>query len=398
MLEKRRDKKGRILKNGESQRKDGRYLYKYVDNMGTTQYAYSWKLVATDSVPKGKRNGLSLREKEREIQQDIADGINTIGKKITVCDLYAKQNEHHANVKKSTKIQRQYLMKLLQDDKLGAKPIDSVKLSDAKEWAIRMKKNGFAYKSINNYKRTLKASFYIAIQDDLIRKNPFDFKLSEVIEDDTKPKKALTEEQEEKLLNFVKHDKVYQKYYNDIVILLKTGLRISELCGLTIKDVDFDNEVIHVTHQLLGNKNVGYYIETPKTKSGIRDIPMSNEVIKALKRVIESDRYKHSKAIEIDGYRDFLFLNGKGYPMTGVCYVVTFENLVKKYNKKHEDTLPKVTPHILRHTFCTRLANKNINPKSLQYIMGHANISITLNLYAHASLEGMKAEIKNLVS
>ncbi len=276
MLEKRRDKKGRILKNGESQRKDGRYLYKYVDNMGTTQYAYSWKLVATDSVPKGKRNGLSLREKEREIQQDIADGINTIGKKITVCDLYAKQNEHHANVKKSTKIQRQYLMKLLQDDKLGAKPIDSVKLSDAKEWAIRMKKNGFAYKSINNYKRTLKASFYIAIQDDLIRKNPFDFKLSEVIEDDTKPKKALTEEQEEKLLNFVKHDKVYQKYYNDIVILLKTGLRISELCGLTIKDVDFDNEVIHVTHQLLGNKNVGYYIETPKTKSGIRDIPMSN--------------------------------------------------------------------------------------------------------------------------
>ena len=207
MLEKRRDKKGRILKNGESQRKDGRYLYKYVDNMGTTQYAYSWKLVATDSVPKGKRNGLSLREKEREIQQDIADGINTIGKKITVCDLYAKQNEHHANVKKSTKIQRQYLMKLLQDDKLGAKPIDSVKLSDAKEWAIRMKKNGFAYKSINNYKRTLKASFYIAIQDDLIRKNPFDFKLSEVIEDDTKPKKALTEEQEEKLLNFVKHDK-----------------------------------------------------------------------------------------------------------------------------------------------------------------------------------------------
>ena len=398
MLEKRRDKKGRILKNGESQRKDGRYLYKYVNNMGTTQYVYSWKLVATDSVPKGKRNGLSLREKEREIQQDIADGINTVGKKITVCELYAKQNEHRANVKKSTKIQRQYLMKILQDDKLGAKPIDTVKLSDAKEWAIRMKKKGVAYKSINNYKRTLKASFYIAIQDDLIRKNPFDFKLSEVLEDDTEPKQALTEEQEEKLLNFVKHDKVYQKYYNDIVILLKTGLRISELCGLTIKDIDFDNEVIHVTHQLLGNKNVGYYIETPKTKSGIRDIPMSNKVIKALKRVIKSDRYKQMQTIEIDGYRSFLFLNGKGYPMTSDYYRSIFINMIKKYNKKHEDNLPKITPHVLRHTFCTRLANKNINPKSLQYIMGHANISITLNLYAHASLEGMKAEIKNLVS
>lgn len=366
--------------------------------MGATQYAYSWRLVATDRVPKGKRNGLSLREKEQEIHRDIADGINTVGKKITVCQLYAKQNEHRANVKKSTKIQRQYLMKILQDDKLGAKPIDSVKLSDAKEWAIRMKKKGIAYKSINNYKRTLKASFYIAIQDDLIRKNPFDFKLSEVIDDDTKPKRALTEEQEEKLLSFVKHDKIYQKYYNDIVILLKTGLRISELCGLTIKDIDFDNEVIQVTHQLLRNKNIGYYIETPKTKSGIRDIPMSGEVIKALKRVIGSDKYKHRKAIEIDGYRDFLFLNRKGYPMTGACYKSVFINMIKKYNKKHEDNLPKVTPHVLRHTFCTRLANKNINPKSLQYIMGHANISITLNLYAHASLEGMKAEIKNLVS
>lgn len=398
MLEKRRDNKGRILKNGENQRKDGRYLYKYVDNTGATQYVYSWKLVATDRVPKGKRDCLSLREKEQEIHRDITDGINTAGKKITVCQLYAKQNEHRANVKKSTKIQRQYLMKILESDKLGTKPIDCVKLSDAKEWAVRMKKKGIAYKSISNYKRTLKASFFIAIQDDLIRKNPFSFKLSEVIEDDTEPKKALTEEEEERLLSFVKHDKVYQKFYNDIVILLKTGLRISELCGLTIKDVDFDNEIIHVTHQLLRNKNVGYYIETPKTKSGIRDIPMSGEVIKALKRVIESDRYKYRKAIEIDGYRDFLFLNGKGYPMTGTRYGNAFTNLIKKYNKKHEDTLPKITPHVLRHTFCTRLANKNINPKSLQYIMGHSNISITLNLYAHASLEGMKAEIKNLVS
>ena len=398
MLEKRRDKKGRILKNGENQRKDGRYLYKYVDNTGTTQYVYSWKLVATDRVPKGKRDCLSLREKEQEIHRDITDGINTAGKKITVCQLYAKQNEHRTNVKKSTQIQRQYLMKILEEDKLGAKPIDSVKLSDAKEWAIRMKKKGIAYKSISNYKRTLKASFYIAIQDDLIRKNPFSFKLSEVIEDDTEPKNALTEEEEERLLSFVKHDRVYQKYYNAIVILLKTGLRISELCGLTIKDIDFDNEVIHVTHQLLGNKNVGYYIETPKTKSGIRDIPMSNKVIKALKRVIKSDRYKQMQTIEIDGYRSFLFLNGKGYPMTSDYYRSIFINMIKKYNKKHEDNLPKITPHVLRHTFCTRLANKNINPKSLQYIMGHSNISITLNLYAHASLEGMKAEIKNLVS
>ncbi|MCB6478622.1 site-specific integrase, partial [Emergencia timonensis] len=106
--------------------------------------------------------------------------------------------------------------------------------SDAKEWALRMKDKGFSYNTINNHKRSLKASFYIAIQDDCVRKNPFDFKLSEVIENDTKEKVALTEEQEQALLSFIKTDNVYHKYYDDVLILLKTGLRISELCGLTV--------------------------------------------------------------------------------------------------------------------------------------------------------------------
>ena len=193
MSEKRRDNKGRILKTGESQRKDGRYLYKYVDAFGKTKCVYSWKLVPTDSVPKVKRDCLSLREMEQEIHRDLADGIDTTGKKMTLCQLYAKQNEQRANVKESTKTGRKQLMEILKKDKLGARSIDSIKPSDAKEWAVRMKANGYAYKTINNYKRSLKASFYIAIADDYVRKNPFDFKLNEVIEDDTKQKQALTE-------------------------------------------------------------------------------------------------------------------------------------------------------------------------------------------------------------
>ncbi len=88
-------------------------------------------------------------------------------------------------------------MKLLEEDKLGGCPIDSVKLSDAKEWAIRMKEKGISYKTISNDKRSLKAAFYTAIQDDCIRKNPFDFQLNTVIEDDTEPKVPLTPAQEE---------------------------------------------------------------------------------------------------------------------------------------------------------------------------------------------------------
>ncbi|MDI3075027.1 site-specific integrase [Clostridioides difficile] len=396
MTEKRRDNKGRILRTGESQRTDGRYLYKYVDDTGTPQCVYAWKLVPTDKTPAGKSDKPSLRELEKEIQKDLADGIDSIGKKMTLCQLYAKQNASRSNVKKSTTVQREQLMEILKRDKLGNRSIDSIKPSDAKEWAVRMKENGYSYQTINNYKRSLKASFYIAIEDDYVRKNPFNYALNTVIEDDRKPREALTEEQEEKLLAFVESDKTYQKHYDAILLLLKTGLRISEFCGLTVKDLDFENRIINVDHQLLKNKEVGYYIETPKTKSGIRQVPMSDEACMIFRRVLKNRR--KPEPIIIDGYSDFVFLNQQGYPMTGANYTTTFGNLIKKYNKHHEDYLPNVTPHILRHTFCTRLANKNMNPKSLQYIMGHSNINITLNLYAHASIDGVKTEMLRLIA
>ena len=286
MSEKRRDNKGRILRTGESQRADGRYMYKYVNRAGETKVVYSWKLVATDRVPKGKRDDLSLREKEREIQRDLEDGIDTKGKKMTLCELYAKKTAQRINVKKNTLAGRKYLMDALKQDKLGSRSIDSIKPSDAKEWAVRMKEKGYGFKTISNYKRSLKASFYMAIEDDYVRKNPFDFQLSEVIDDDSESRQALSEEQEEKLLSFLQYDTVYQKYYDDVLILLKTGLRISELCGLTVQDLDFENHTLNIDHQLLRNQE-GYNIETPKTKCGIRKVPMSEEAGKAFQRVLK---------------------------------------------------------------------------------------------------------------
>jgi integrase len=116
----------------------------------------------------------------------------------------------------------------------------------------------------------------MAIEDDCVRKNPFDFQLSEVIEDDSKPKVALSGEQEAGLLDFMKQDRTYQKYHDDVLILLKTGLRISKLCGLTRSDIDFKNHAIRINHQLLKDKD-GFYIAEPKTKSGFRNVPMSDE-------------------------------------------------------------------------------------------------------------------------
>ena len=145
-----------------------------------------------------------------------------------------------------------------------------------------MSEKGYAYKTISNWKRSLKAAFYTAIEDDCIRKNPFNFAMDTVLEDDTEEKVALTQEQEDRLLAFAGSDPVYRKYCDEIIILLGTGLRISELCGLTV-DLDFENRRIDVDHQLLRDSELGYYVDAPKTKNGVRQIPMSEKVYQALK-------------------------------------------------------------------------------------------------------------------
>lgn len=392
MSEKRRDNKNRILQTGESQRSDGRYCYKYVDNCGKPQFIYSWKLVPSDRAPKGKRDDISLREKEKEIQRDLDDGIDASGRKMTVCELYEKYTRVRGNVKPKTVDARKSLIKRLKSDKLGNAQISAVKPSDAKEWAIRMRDKGTAYVSISCDKRSLSAAFHMAVQDDLIRKNPFDFKLSTVIEDNREAKVPLTPELEQSLLEFIQGDSIYKKHYDEFIILLGTGLRISEFCGLTAGDIDLEGRRISIGHQLLKHTGKGYYVDKPKTQSGTREIPMSKPVYEAFRRVLGNHK---DTGVVIDGYGNFLFCTRRGYPKTAISFEDTFHGLKEKYNRYHGEKLPeKFTPHTLRHTFCTKMACAGMNPKALQYIMGHNSINMTLNYYAHATYTSAREEME----
>ncbi len=200
-------------------------------------------------------------------------------------------------------------------------------------------------------------------------------------------------------LNFVKSDKIYSKHYDDLIILLGTGLRISELCGLTDSDIDLENRVISITHQLLKDSELGYYIAPPKTKSGFRQIYMSEDVYQALVRVIQKRR--NTKSFKVDGYSNFLFLKQDGCPKIANTYESAIKGMVKKYYKYLPNAieLPNImTPHTMRHTFCTNMANMGMNPKALQYIMGHSNIQMTLNYYTHATYESAKSEMQKYVA
>lgn len=391
----RKDKKGRVLREGESQRQDGRYVYKYRDALGEVHFVYSWKLERYDNLPKGKRNCISLREKEKEIQRDLQDGISTNGGNLTVYELVELYSSQKQGIKKSTYHNYKTVLNLLKNDSLGKQRIKNVNLLVAQNWCISLKQKGISYGTIKIYRGIIKPAFQLAVNNDLIRKNPFNFSLSSIIRNDARESIPLTQKQEESLLAYLKST-CLKKYYDEIYILLNTGLRISEFCGLTKKDIDFENHFIDVNHQLQIVDGKTYIEPTPKTKAGARQIPMTEEVEQSIMRVLAKRKPKIEPII--DGYTGFVFLNNRGTPLNTTSYYHRIKTILKRYNNNNDLKIEQLTPHILRHTFCSKMIRQGMNPKVLQIIMGHEDISITMNLYTHLTAEDTKEEMKKIVS
>ena len=397
MSEKRRDNRNRILRNGESQRKDGRYAFKYIDSTGKQQFIYSWKLEKTDKLPQGKRQDISLREKEKAILKDLDDKIVPRGGEMTVLELVRKYILQKTGVRHNTEANYNFVLNIIKKEDFGAKRIDRVKLSDAKIWLIKLQKDGRGYSTIHSVRGVVRPAFQMAVDDDLIRKNPFEFQLATVVVNDSVTREAITRKQERAFLEFVKSDKHFSKYYDGIYVLFKTGLRISEFVGLTIHEVDLKNKKIIVDHQLQRKRNMEYVIEDTKTTCGTRELPMADDVYECFKRII-SNRKKPKVEPMIDGKSGFLFLDKNDMPMVALHWEKYFQHICQKYNNIYKVQMPKVTPHVCRHTFCSNMAKSGMNPKTLQYLMGHSDIGVTLNTYTHIGYEDAKEELKRVVN
>ena len=395
MSEKRKDNRGRILRNGEIQESSGRYRYKYVDAFGDAKYVRSWRLDVHDPVPAGKKMEPSLRELEKRIAADMIDQIVPEGGRLTVSDLVEKYVSLRKGVRPSTEAGYKTVINLLKADPFGRQRIDKVKVLDAQEWLVKLQKNGRGYSSIHTIRGVLRPAFQLAVDNDYVRKNPFSFDLGTVIYNDSVTREALSREDEKKFLRFVKEDPHFSKYYDGIYILFNTGLRISEFVGLTLYDLDFDNMKINVDHQLQRNNGIGYNIRDTKTESGGRLVPMTEEVAESFKRIIANRKTPKIEPM-VDGYIGFLFLDKDEHPMVAMHWEKYFQHIVAKYNGIYKVQMPKVTPHVCRHTFCSRMASARMNPKTLQYIMGHSDISVTLNTYTHLGFDDALEEMNRI--
>ncbi len=397
MSGKRRDSKNRILRNGESQRRDGRYAFKYIDTTGKPQFVYSWKLEKTDKTPQGKRDDLSLREKEKQIMKAIDDEIVPRGGEMTVLELVKKYLLQKTGVRHNTEANYNFVLNIIKKEDFGKKRIDKVKLSDAKCWLIKLQQDGRGYSSIHSIRGVVRPAFQMAVDDDLIRKNPFEFQLATVVVNDSVTREAITRKQERAFLEFVVNDKHFCRYYEGIFILFKTGLRISEFVGLTLSDLDMQNRKISVNHQLQRKRNMEYVIEDTKTTCGTREIPMTDEVYECFRRIISNRKKPRFEPI-VGGKCGFLYLDKNDMPMVALHWEKYFQHICEKYNSIYRVQMPKVTPHVCRHTFCSNMAKSGMNPKTLQYLMGHSDISVTLNTYTHIGYDDAKEELKRVVN
>ena len=155
------------------------------------------------------------------------------------------------------------------------------------------------------------------------------------------------------------------------------------------------NGIVQKMNQLLRVSTMEYIIEKPKTDRGARYVPMTKEVEDSFRRIIANRKAPKIEPM-VDGCSGFLYLDKNGMPMVALHWEKYFAHIVEKYNKIYRVQMPKVTPHVCRHTFCSNMAKSGMNPKTLQYIMGHSDISVTLNTYTHVGFEDAKEELKRV--
>lgn len=370
---KRTDKKGYILNSGESQRKDGTYQYRYTDKKGQRQYAYAPTLN-------------ELRKKEVEIKELLNMDINYHEASITVIELVERYLPLKEKLRYNSKVNHRFVLNILKNDDFGYMKILHVKVSDAKAFILRLHQK-YKRNTLYAIKGVLGPAFQMAVDDDILPRNPFAFKMKDLhIEDDSANIEALTKEEKEMLLEFFKNNKTYSKYYDEIVLLLGTGLRISEFCGLTINSLDFENGIINVEYQLQKEDGGVYVMDPLKTEAGERKVPMTTDVYNTFLKVVEKRKVQNVDWI-VNGHSGFLFFDIHNKPKTALHYEKMVKRAKDEFNKTHEYQLERVTPHVFRHTFCTELAEAGMLPKNLQYIMGHADFATTMNYYVDKRAE-----------
>ena len=358
---------------------------------------------------------MALRDIERQIQRDLEDGIRAgEANTITVNALFKSFMDLRTDLKETTRCNYICLYDKQVRDELGGRKIRSVKFSDIQRLYMHMVQDlGLKASTVQSVHSILYQMFESAVMDNLIRVNPAANvlkSLRKMLLVEQEKRHALTEEEQAKLIEYVYQSRIYCRLGTLFTVLLGTGMRIGEALGLRWCDCDFEKKLISVNHTLLykqsENGGYRYRISEPKTKAGLRVIPMLSEVKEALLAEKAKRRNPNLEPFSIGGYTDFIFLNSHGKVFTPAYVFDAIQNITSAFNReeyfKAEQEnrepcyLPKFSAHILRHTFCTRFCENEKDLKIIQDVMGHRNIRTTMDVYNEATESRKIASFQSL--
>lgn len=401
MAERRKDSNRRVLKEGESQRKDGTYDYRWRTAGGKRHSIYAKTLD-------------ELREKEEALQRDKSDGIRTDAKNVTLNDIFDMWVELKKGLKDNTFQNYQYMYNQFVYPDFGQLKVTKLKRSDVRRfYNMLADERNLKIATIDNVHTVLHQVLDLAVEDEYLRNNPADNALKELKQSrsfHTEKRKALTLEEQQIFMKFLAKNGQYHHWKPIFEVMSGTGLRVGEVTGLRWDDVDFENDTISVNHTLVyynHEKNGCYFsINTPKTKAGWRVVPMMEEVKEAFR---QEKKYQEEAGISckarIDGYTNFIFVNRFGNVQHQGTLNKALKRIIRDCNQeileKSADSgavtlLPRFSCHILRHTFATRLCEAGLNMKVIQDVLGHADIGTTMNIYTDATQELKKKEFATL--
>ena len=364
-----KDLRGKELGEGIYQQQNGTYCARFVDKFGKRRSKRSKKL--------------------QEVRQWIADAtyIDEHSDLSQAVDMIVDAwYEYWIEVKRQTvrpNTVRNYEERYKHNIQkvIGNKLLKDVKPLHCQKILTDMAEQGYKTATIYQARIAIYNMFEFAKENDIILSNPCKKSVKADMGKPSEKKEALTIEIQRKFLEAVKG----YSYENQYRFILQTGLRTGELIGLRWGDIDFKEKTMKIERSMEYRYKVGEWrVGPPKSKSGYRTVPLTDEAI----RILQDQRAKNSrlKIIPIE-WKDTVFLCKNGTPVKNS----TYDTGLFKYCDRAG--IPRFSMHVLRHTFATRCIEAGMKPKTLQKILGHSNIGITMNLYVHITEDEKHREI-----
>ena len=364
-----RNLKGKELGEGIYQQANGTYCARFIDRFGKRKSKRSKKL---QEVRQWLADATYINE-----HSDIEQATNMMVDAWFEYWIDVKKKTVRPNtVRNYTERYNKNIQKII-----GRKILTEVKPIHCQKIFTDMAEEGYKTSTIYQTRIALFNMLEFAKENEVILSNPCKKSVKSDMGKPSQKKEALTIDIQKKFIEYAKG----QSYENQFRFILQTGLRTGELVGLKWEDIDFSKKAIRIQRSMEYRYSVGEWrIGEPKSKAGYRTIPLTDEAIRILTE--QKEKNKNIKKIQEEWY-EFIFLSRKGEPVKNSAYDTSLFKICDKAK------INRFSMHVLRHTFATRCIEGGMMPKTLQKILGHSNIGITMNLYVHITEDEKQKEI-----